>query len=197
MVVHARIGGTAAVRPQFRRGTAQGSRARGTPSRSGARGRVCPGAHRLLQHLLTMRVLPSLSCLPVLALLALAPFAWGCASLHHAQLDEIDAQSGHLRPFEIHVSETGVNTKAVGTVASVALRSSTPSKLADVVALFQFGPKTGDVVFDDKFADSVAQQILNECPSARVTGLVSMRESTKYYAVSGEYVTVRGFCIVD
>jgi hypothetical protein len=144
-----------------------------------------------------MRRLPSLSCLPVLALIALAPFAGGCATLHHAQLDEIDAQNGHLRPFEIHVSETGVNTKAVGTVASVALRSSTPSKLADIVALFQFGPKTGDVVFDDKFADSVAQQILNECPSARVTGLVSMRESTKYYAVSGEYVTVRGFCIVD
>jgi hypothetical protein len=30
-----------------------------------------------------------------------------------------------------------------------------------------------------------------------VTGLVSLRESTSYYAVSGEYVTVRGYCIVD
>jgi hypothetical protein len=90
-----------------------------------------------------------------------------------------------------------VNTKAVGTVASIALHSPKPSQIASLVALFQFGPKTGDVVFDDRFADGVALAILDRCPSARVTGLVSMRESTKYYAISGEYVTVRGFCIVD
>jgi hypothetical protein len=90
-----------------------------------------------------------------------------------------------------------VNTRAVGAVASVAMHSSKPSQIANIVSLFQFGPKTGDVVFDDKYADVVAQMILDRCPSARVTGLVSLRESTKYYAVSGEYVTVRGFCIVD
>ena len=132
-----------------------------------------------------------------LLFLALLPASAGCVSLHHAQLDEIDAQQGRLQPFEIHVSETGVNTKAVGTVASIALHSPKPSQVASLVALFQFGPKTGDVVFDDRFADGVALAILDRCPSARVTGLVSLRESTKYYAISGEYVTVRGFCIVD
>ncbi len=121
----------------------------------------------------------------------------GCASLHRAQLDEIDATRGHLEPFEIHVSETGVDVKAIGTVASVATRSKAPSQIASIVALFQFGPKTGDVVYDDTFADHVADAILDRCPSARVTGLLSLRESTRYYAVSGEYVTVRGFCIVD
>jgi hypothetical protein len=130
-------------------------------------------------------------------LFLLTPAACGCASLHHAQLDEIDAQHGRLEPFEIHVSETGVNTKAIGTIASVATHSSRPSQIANLVALFQFGPKTGNVVYDDKFADVVAQLILERCPSARVTGLVSLRESTNYYAVSGEYVTVRGYCIVD
>lgn len=130
-----------------------------------------------------------------LLFLGLAPSFLGCATLHRAQLDEIDAQQGSLRPFTIHVSETGVNTKAIGAIASAAMRSSKPSQIANIVALFQFGPKTGDVVFDDKFADVVAEQILVECPSARVTGLVSIRESTSYYAVSGEYVTVRGFCI--
>jgi hypothetical protein len=127
----------------------------------------------------------------------LAPCFLGCVSLHHAQLDEIDAQRGRLQPFEIHVSETGIDTKAVGALASVAMRSSRPSQLANLIALFQFGPKTGDVVFDDAFADVVAEKILEHCPSARVTGLMSVRESTKYYAVSGEYVTVRGFCVVD
>jgi hypothetical protein len=129
-----------------------------------------------------------LSCVPALA---------GCATLHRAQLDEIDAQRGRLEPFEIHVSETGVNTKAVGTIASAAMRSSRPSQIANLVALFQFGPKTGNVVFDDEFADVIAERILERCPSARVTGLMSLRESTSYYAVSGEYVTVRGYCIVD
>jgi hypothetical protein len=137
------------------------------------------------------------ACLLRAGLLVVAPLASGCASLHHAQLDEIDAQTGHLRPFEIHVAETGVDTRAVGAVASAVAQSSKPSQIASIVSLFQFGPKTGDVVFDDKYADVVAQMILDRCPSARVTGLVSMRESTKYYAVSGEYVTVRGFCIVD
>jgi hypothetical protein len=129
------------------------------------------------------------------SLLPLACF--GCATLHRAQLDEIDATHGRLVPFEIHVSDVGIDTKAVGQVASALTRSRQPSQVADVVALFQFGPKTGDVVFDDAFADVVAERILERCPSARVTGLMSLRESTKYYAVSGEYVTVRGFCIVD
>jgi hypothetical protein len=135
---------------------------------------------------------------PLLPLfLSFAPALGGCATLHRAQLDEIDAQSGRLKPFEIHVSQVGVSTRAVGQVASVAMRSSRPSQIASLVALFQFGPKTGEVVFDDTFADVVAHQILEECPSARVTGLLSLRESTSYYAVSGEFVTVRGFCIVD
>ncbi len=127
------------------------------------------------------------------AALALA----GCSQLHRTQLDEIDTQHGVLRPFEIHVSETGVSTRAIGTVVSVATRSAKASQLASIISLFEFGPKTGEVVFDDTFADNVAEEILARCPSARVTGLMSLRESTNYYAVSGEYVTVRGFCIVD
>jgi hypothetical protein len=121
----------------------------------------------------------------------------GCSTLHRAQLDEIDTRQGFLRPFEIHVSETGVSARAIGTIASVATHSARPTQIAGIISLFEFGPKTGEVVFDDTFADNVAEQILAACPSARVTGLMSLRESTSYYAVSGEYVTVRGFCIVD
>ena len=133
-----------------------------------------------------------------LASVVLLPFGValvGCATLHRAQLDEIDATQGHLRAFEIHVSETGISTKAIGAIASVATRSSRPSQIANIVSLFEFGPKTGEVVFDDKFADNVAEEILARCPSARVTGVMSVRESTSYFAVSGEYVTIRGFCI--
>jgi len=128
---------------------------------------------------------------------ALALTCGACATLHHAQLDEIDARRGRLQPFELHVSETGVSVRAIGAIASAATRSHGPSQIASIVALFQFGPKTGEVVYSDTFADNVAEQVLTECPSGRVTGVMSVRESTSYYAVSGEYVTVRGFCIVD
>ena len=134
---------------------------------------------------------------PWLALLPLTLGLPACATLHRAELDEIDSQQGRLQPFEVHVSDTGVDVKAVGVLASAATRSARPSQLASIVALFQFGPKTGSVVLDDKFADNVADDILAHCPSGRVTGLLSLRESTSYYAVSGEYVTIRGFCIVD
>jgi hypothetical protein len=141
-----------------------------------------------------MRFLRDAVLLPALPVLLAST---GCATLHRAQLDEIDAQYGHLRPFEIRVSETGIDAAALGRTASAASRSSAPSKVATLVQLFQFGPKTGNVVYDDAYADVIAQQILDQCPSARVTGLMSLRESTKYYAVSREYVTIRGYCIVD
>ncbi len=136
-------------------------------------------------------------------LLAILPLALGaaplcaCATLHKTAIDEIDAQHGRLQPFEIHVSDTGLDAKALGAVASVAARSSRPSKVADIVALFEFGPKTGDPVFSDTFADHVVDEVLARCPSGRVTGLVSLRESAKYAVASGEVVTVRGFCILD
>jgi hypothetical protein len=132
--------------------------------------------------------------LPALALFSALP---ACATLHNLQLDEIDGAHAHLEPFELHVSEVGIDTKAVGQIASAASGSRAPSQIASIVALFQSGPKTGNVVYDDTFADHVADAILAKCPSARVTGLMSERESTSYYAVSGEYVTVRGFCISD
>jgi len=96
--------------------------------------------------------------------LVFVPSLVGCATLHRAQLDEIDGQHGHLVPFEIHVSETGINTKAVGQIASLAMRSSRPSQIANIVALFQFGPKTGNVVYDDEFADAVAGPSSNAVP---------------------------------
>jgi hypothetical protein len=132
-----------------------------------------------------------------LALLLVTAALGGCATLHHAQVDEIDASRGRLVPFEIHASEVGINAREVGRLVSATTRNGAGNAAANLVALFQYGPKTGDPVLDDTYADALAQEILARCPTGRVTGLVSMRETTKIYAVSGEYVTVRGFCIVD
>jgi hypothetical protein len=129
-------------------------------------------------------------------LVLLWPLA-GCTTLHHVQLDEIDSSRGHLTPFSVRVSEIGINTREVGQLASAVTHNKSASKAAAIMALFQFGPKTGEPGLDDRYADVVAQAILDKCPSGRVTGLVSLRETTKVYAISGEYVTVRGFCIVD
>jgi hypothetical protein len=117
--------------------------------------------------------------------------------MHRVALDEIDASRGHLAPFELHVSETGVDIKAAGQIASAVSHSKAPGTAANIAALFQYGPKTGDPVLDPTYADVVAQEILDRCPTGRITGLECVRESTKYAAISGEYVTVRGFCITD
>ena len=58
-----------------------------------------------------------------------------------------------------------MSTRAIGTIASVATRSARPSQLASLISLFEFGPKTGEVVFDDTFADDVAERDPRGCPS--------------------------------
>jgi len=119
----------------------------------------------------------------------------GCATLHHAQVDEIDASHGHLTPFTLTADEIGINTENTGRAASAVSRSEKPSQVAAIVALFQFGPKTGNPVLNDDFADGLAEEILSRCPSGRVTGLVSTRETRDYNVASQERVTIRGYCI--
>jgi hypothetical protein len=137
-----------------------------------------------------MRIAPSLSLLVALLL----P---GCATadLHHFTIDEIDASHGHLVPFELRASTIGINTEEAGRRASEISGNRQYKKAANTVELFQMGPHTGNTIYDERFADGLASQIRAYCPSGRVTGLVSERESATYDVVSDEYVTIRGFCI--
>lgn len=124
-------------------------------------------------------------------------FMASCAIKHHVQVGDIYNPPGKkLKPFKILLSETGVNVKQAGKLLSAVTKDNQrSSKIAETLAMFQMGPRTGNHVFNEKYADLVPELILKECPSGHVTGLLLVRESNKYPVVSGEIVKVSGYCI--
>lgn len=126
-------------------------------------------------------------------------FSWlsltGCAVLHHAQVGEIDNRNPSMKWFDVKVSETGINVKEAGKIVDAMSRSKDGSAIADIIQMFQFGPRTGNPVFNENYARNIVDLVLNECPSGKVTGVTSIREMRKYPVVSGEIVKVTGWCI--
>lgn len=133
------------------------------------------------------------------AALFFAAMNYGCAVLHHVQIGEIDNRSGsQQRPFDIKVSEVGINIEEAGKIVDSLSRnkdSSQGSDIASVIGLFQMGPHTGNGVFDLKYARKLIYAIHEKCPSGRVTGLTSVREMRKYPVISGEIVKITGYCL--
>ena len=122
-----------------------------------------------------------------------------CARLHHVQFGDMDFSEGKFRPFEIMLSETGVSVRDIAAIAKIPVRrNKRASRAAEiihfVILLTQTGPKTGNLVFSDKYADIIAEEILRKCPSGDITGLVAIRESRRYPVISGEIVKIKGYC---
>ena len=134
--------------------------------------------------------------------LVLLPFLLTqCAIMFKYQLGDIKSSGSELVPFEVIVSERGFNLEEAGSVSQAMMKASKNSEAAkhlqtiqDIIALFQFGPRTGNPVFNDDYADVIYQEIDNQCPSGQITGLAIVRESNKYPIVSGEIVKVTGYC---
>lgn len=127
-------------------------------------------------------------------------FLGSCAVLHRTQIGEIDQRPGiELTPFEIKVSETGVDLKEVTAIQRGLFKDSREAKaagdLAAIISLFQMGPKTGNPVYSDSYARDLVKALHNQCPRGSVTGVTSVRETRKYPVVSGEIVKIRGYCI--
>lgn len=126
-------------------------------------------------------------------------FLGGCAFLHQYQLDSVDSDlvlKG--KKVEIIVSETGVNLQEATNVAKLFTRDQKTQgdmqKINDVISMFQMGPRTGNMVFDEKYADAVLKALETQCPSGRLSSVASIRETAKYPVVSGEIVKVVGYC---
>ncbi len=122
----------------------------------------------------------------------------GCAVLHHVQVGQVDNRAAfNAVPFEIMVNEAGVNVNEIGDIAKAtnSRAGDGASELADIIAVFQIGPRTGNPVYDDKYAEKIVFKIHDACPSGRVTGLMSIRENREYLVISGEIVKVTGFCL--
>ena len=130
--------------------------------------------------------------------LALACSGVACARLHHYQVTDIDTSRGELEPFEFRVDETGFNLEEAAAVASLTAAKANREHVGDaqaILALFQFGAKTGDPTFSEDWSDGLSKMVLEKCPSGQITGLTIMRESADYPVASGELITVRGYCI--
>jgi hypothetical protein len=123
----------------------------------------------------------------------------GCAILHQFQMSSIDSEtvmSG--KKFEIIVSETGVNLQEVTDTAKLFTQSQQTRKemqqINEIISMFQMGPRTGNMVFNEKYADSIMRAIQLECPTGQISGMTSIRETAKYPVVSGEIVRITGYC---
>ncbi len=133
-------------------------------------------------------------------IMLVALFAQSCAYVHHVQVGDIENKKGFIkRPFEMKVSETGVDFQQAASLVNAVSRDrkvgQDAKRIADIIALFQMGPRTGKPVFNDVYADSLAKSIYEKCPSGEITGLVMIREMNSYPVVSGEIVKIKGYCL--
>lgn len=125
-----------------------------------------------------------------------------CANLYHVQIGTIDnrfaGKSEEHIPFEIMLSETGVSTEDISSIGKAVGGNAgdSASAAAEAVGYFQMGPKTGNPVYNPKYAEKLIQEIHHKCPSGKISNLVSIREAMKYPVISGEIVKVKGVCRV-
>ena len=127
-------------------------------------------------------------------------FLSSCAVAHHVQIGEIDDRYPTKR-FEIKVSEDGVDIHELSEFMQFAGRNNGKFKAAkdieNFIAMFQFGPTTGERVFNDKYAEGLLKMLLASCPSGEISGLSSIRETRKYPIISGEIVKIVGYCRIN
>lgn len=129
-----------------------------------------------------------LTCLAVL----FAPSV-GCASLHAYDIGETDL-TRPARPIEVAVDETGISIQQASAVAAAAGGHKKAERAGTIAALLNYGPNTGNSVLDASYADGVVAELYRQCPSGRITGVVSVRESRTYPVISGEIVKIKALC---
>ena len=140
----------------------------------------------------------------VLALLS------ACARLDHVQISDIDQSQGTLIPISVKVSEAGIDLSALAGIANKVKPnmlletlhipagnggSNDSDELATLLGLINMGPRTGNPVYADSYAQDVLMQLYVQCPSGKITGLRSIREADSYGPVSGEVVRLDAYCI--
>ena len=122
----------------------------------------------------------------------------GCAVLHHAQVGDIYNRIQARKPLEIKVSETGVNIKEAAHLAG-KLGGSKLNRdaqgIASLLAYFQMEPRTGNPVYVSNYARKIVDQLWDQCPSGKITGLQSIREMRSYPVISGEIVKLKAECL--
>lgn len=131
------------------------------------------------------------------ALLVLAMTA-GCARLDHVQIGSIDQTQGELVPVSVRLSETGFDATAAAEIGRIASRGQAAERLKqirNILAMVNMGPRTGNPVYNEAYAQRLQEYLLVECPTGRLTGIRAIREAKAAGPVSGEIVGVDAYCI--
>jgi len=119
-----------------------------------------------------------------------------CAQLYHVQLGEVISHPQfNSQPFDIKVSEVGVSLEDTSRILE-ATNNKDAAQATEIIGLFQLGPRTGNPVYTKNYAKNLQKMLYERCPSGRITGLMSVRESRKYPVISGEIVKITGYCLV-
>lgn len=124
----------------------------------------------------------------------------GCARLDSVQIGSIDQTQGDLTPISVRFSETGFDAAAaaeIGRIASDGQAADNFEDLRNILALMNMGPRTGNPVYDDQYAEKLLTYLRNECQSGQLTGIRAIREAKSAGPVSGEIVGVDAFCIAN
>lgn len=122
-----------------------------------------------------------------------------CSYVHRVQLGDIDDRDiFNKKYFEVKVSDTGINIKEIGGIVRAVSAKKTANKskeVEDIIALFQMGPRTGNPVYNESYAENIFALLRQKCPKGKLTLLSSIREMRKYPVVSGEIVKISGYCL--
>jgi len=117
----------------------------------------------------------------------------GCMTLHRTSIGDI-ASGG--RKFEIEITDIGINlestSKAIGRATK---KSKQVGQVQNMIGLFQWGPRTGNPVYNIGTWSKLGEKILEQCPSGNVHSLVSNREFRNFHYGSMEGVRVTGYCM--
>ena len=115
-----------------------------------------------------------------------------CARLDHVQINDIDQSQGTLTPISVKTSENAVELAAVAGIAAAVTKNENAQQnlkaLRDILALMNMGPRTGNPVFNETYAENVLSQLYSQCPSGNITGIKNVREARSYGPVSGEII---------
>lgn len=122
-----------------------------------------------------------------------------CAIIHKHQVQDIDSKILKGKRFEFLISETGVEitegVRLAGVLSGNKNTNRSAQGLANIIGLFQMGPRTGNPVYSLEFAKGLNKKIAEACKGKELSGLTFLREMNKYPVVSGEIIKIAGYCL--
>jgi hypothetical protein len=119
-------------------------------------------------------------------------FFSGCIQLHNVQVGDVVGQG---KKITVEVSDLGVDMdQSIKLAGRMANRDKDAGNLSALISLFQYGPRTGNVIYRPEKWTNFGPSILEQCPKGTVTGLVSTREFRDFNFVSTETARITGYC---